>query len=136
VQTFLPFADFETSARCLDRQRLGKQRVEAWQIVEILRGKPSNWVTHPCIEMWRGHVEELIWYGINMCIEWRDRGYEDNMLKRFEALPHQVGTPIPWLGRKDFHLSHQSNLLRKFPGHYVHWFPTVRTDLPYIWPDP
>ena len=29
MQTFLPYEDFRASARVLDRQRLGKQRVEA-----------------------------------------------------------------------------------------------------------
>lgn len=32
MQSFLPFPDFARSANCLDRQRLGKQRVEAKQI--------------------------------------------------------------------------------------------------------
>jgi hypothetical protein len=31
VQTFLPYADFERSARVLNPQRLGKQRVETIQ---------------------------------------------------------------------------------------------------------
>jgi hypothetical protein len=31
VNTFLPFASFEASVRCLDNKRLGKQRVEAYQ---------------------------------------------------------------------------------------------------------
>ena len=29
MQTFLPYSNFKKSAKCLDRQRLGKQRVEA-----------------------------------------------------------------------------------------------------------
>jgi hypothetical protein len=33
VQTFLPYADFAESARVLDRARLGKQRVEALQVL-------------------------------------------------------------------------------------------------------
>ena len=36
VQTFLPYADFERSARTLDRKRLGKQRVETIQVVRAL----------------------------------------------------------------------------------------------------
>jgi hypothetical protein len=35
VQTFLPFSDFEASARVLDVKRLGKQRVEC---IQVLRG--------------------------------------------------------------------------------------------------
>lgn len=36
MQTFLPYSDFKKTAKCLDYKRLGKQRVEAWQIYETL----------------------------------------------------------------------------------------------------
>ena len=36
VNTFLTHSDFKTSAQSLDRQRLGKQRVEAFQILNII----------------------------------------------------------------------------------------------------
>ena len=38
MQTFLPYPDFTQSAKTLDYRRLGKQRVEAWQILNALRG--------------------------------------------------------------------------------------------------
>lgn len=37
MQTFLPYPDFKKSASCLDNKRLGKQRVEAWQIYSTLQ---------------------------------------------------------------------------------------------------
>jgi hypothetical protein len=37
MQTFLPYPDFAESARCLDRQRLGKQIVEVVQILQALK---------------------------------------------------------------------------------------------------
>lgn len=37
VQTFLPFADFDHSARSIDPKRLSKQRVESYQILCILQ---------------------------------------------------------------------------------------------------
>ena len=37
VNTFLPYASLEATARALDFRRLGKQRVEAWQIWNVLR---------------------------------------------------------------------------------------------------
>ncbi len=36
VNTFLPFRDFVKVAKCLDRQRLGKQRLECKQIINLL----------------------------------------------------------------------------------------------------
>ena len=34
----------------------------------------------------------------------------------------------------DFHISHQSNLLRKDEEHYRPWFPGIRNDHIYVWP--
>ena len=39
-----------------------------------------------------------------------------------------------WLGRDDFHRSHQSKLLRKDPAHYGPLFPGVPDDLEDVWP--
>lgn len=37
MQTFMPYSDFEKVAQCLDNKRLGKQRVEALQIYNVLK---------------------------------------------------------------------------------------------------
>lgn len=37
MNTFLPYDNFSKSAECLDYKRLGKQRVEVWQIYTILK---------------------------------------------------------------------------------------------------
>ena len=42
MQTFLPYADFQRSAQVLDYKRLGKQRVEALQIHNIVSGKRTD----------------------------------------------------------------------------------------------
>jgi len=47
MQTFLPFPDFAESAKCLDNRRLGKQRVEAKQILRINLLKSAPFV-HSC----------------------------------------------------------------------------------------
>lgn len=38
MQTFLPFDSFDDSAACLDMRRLGKQRVEGYQLLLQLCG--------------------------------------------------------------------------------------------------
>ena len=137
MQTFLPYADFKRSAEVLDYRRLGKQRVETWQLIRAINGETRGWRNHPAAIMWRDHVPALAVYGATMCQEWIRRGYNDSMLPRFEEIIS--GAPgiqeLPsWLGNKNFHLSHQSNLLRKFPEHYrLHW-PDVDDALPYVWP--
>lgn len=40
----------------------------------------------------------------------------------------------PWIGREDFHRSHQSNLLRKDKDYYGRFNWSVPDDLPYVWP--
>lgn len=39
MQTFLPYEDFTESARVLDYKRLGKQRVEGLQLIQIILRK-------------------------------------------------------------------------------------------------
>lgn len=46
MQTFLPYPQFWESARVLDRQRLGKQRVEALQILKVLQ--QGEWSCPSC----------------------------------------------------------------------------------------
>lgn len=139
MQTFLPFKSFVKTAGYLDRMRLGKQRVETFQLLRALNGETKGWVNHPAAVMWRGHEASLAMYGCIICDEWKRRGYKDTMTERIAAYfdvfgkPSDCGPP-PWLGDKNFHLSHQSNLIRKFPEFYSSKFPGVPDDLPYIWP--
>lgn len=133
MQTFLPLPDFKDTARVLDYRRLGKQRVEAWQILKTLALGESakGWRNHPAVLMWRGHENALNLYGREMCLEWRERGYVDNMLDRFVCVG-RVTLP-KWLGDSRLHLSHQSNLIRKYPEYYREHFPDVPNDLDYFW---
>ena len=84
MQTFLPYPDFRKSAQSLDNKRLGKQRVEAYQIWRVLKGFTKGWRRHPAVLMWEGYTCFLAMY-CNACIdEWVLRGYKNNM----EKLPH------------------------------------------------
>ena len=59
MQTFLPYPDFQKTAQCLDNKRLGKQRVEARQIISTLEGKSNGWRNHPAVKMWKGYEDCL-----------------------------------------------------------------------------
>ena len=138
MQTFLPYPDFKKSAKSLDYRRLGKQRVEAKQIFLALYhknlGQKYGWMHHPCVKMWDGHEFALLDYLDTMIQEWTGRGYK-NTINVNELRMMAVGSKdLPkWMGNKDFHKSHQSNLVRKLPEHYAQQFD-VDGDLPYIWP--
>lgn len=139
MQTFLPHKSFKESARALDYRRLGKQRVETWQIIQAMNGKTKGWVNHPATVMWRKYEFALTVYGIVICKEWIARGYKDSMLERFELHLEQLKQrklffEFPaWLGGQ-IHKTHQSNLLRKNPEYYKELFPDVPDNLDYYWP--
>jgi len=135
LQTFLPYASFADSAKALDRQRLGKQRIEALQILRTLRGLSFSWRNHPAVLMWRGCEGALAAYGLAVCEEWTRRGYKDRCAAQIAALGKRLRIAAPpWLGKERLHRSHQSNLVRKLPGHYRLLWPDIPDDLPYFWP--
>ena len=72
MQTFLPYADFSKTAKCLDYKRLGKQRVEAKQILNILldRTETKGWRNHPAVLMWVGYENALKIYYNMILDEW------------------------------------------------------------------
>lgn len=136
MQTFLPYADFALSAQILDDKRLGKQRVETWQILNALRGQSKGWVNHPATVMWRGHEQALIHYGRTMCDEWLARGFNDTLRDRFDAELTTLYYDKPWwLGYEPLHISHRSNLYRK-DANYYSIFGDEPRDLAYVWCKP
>lgn len=140
MQTFLPYESFERSASVLDRQRLGKQRVEGLQIIRALSGLTKGWVNHPATKMWRGHEWVLSRYTITMCNEWLRRGYKDTCIDKILLLADEHGSAWgdskpEWLGMRELHVSHRSNLLRKDPVHYGPLFPSIPDNLEYVWPE-
>ncbi len=149
MQTFLPYPDFQESALVLDRRRLGKQRVEAIQVLRGLIVPGYGWRRHPAVRMWTGYEEALVRYGLDICRVWRDLGHQDSCAATLVADLARVrpGAPVrgqrelagagelpPWLGDEAVHRSHRSALLRKDPEVYAERFPDEPDDLPYVWP--
>ncbi|MEU9625790.1 MSMEG_6728 family protein [Streptomyces luteogriseus] len=149
MQTFLPYPDFRTTALALDRRRLGKQRVEALQVLRGLVVPGYGWRRHPAVKMWLGYEEALVRYGLEICRVWREQGHQDTCAATLVAdvaatRPHAPirdqhrlaaeGELPPWLGDGPFHESHRSALVRKDPETYATLFPDVPDDLPYVWP--
>jgi hypothetical protein len=141
MQTFLPYSSFKKSAKVLDNKRLGKQRVENLQIMKVLTGLSGGWKNHPAVKMWKGYEKSLLLYQMEICLEWCNRGFKDTCLdKTISMLGLDTTSSVqpPWLGNKDFHLSHISNLLRKDYSYYSEKFSDVNPlpppTLEYIWP--
>ncbi|MDO7868048.1 pyrimidine dimer DNA glycosylase/endonuclease V [Nocardioides jiangxiensis] len=119
MQTFLPYPSFAESAASLDRQRLGKQRVENLQILQVLTGfrlvtserppgspravplpreqwhlvprKVGGWSFHPAVLMWTGHLPALGAYQEAICAEWTARGYRDTCAEKTAVLLEATG---------------------------------------------
>ena len=142
MQTFLPYPQFTKSLECLDNRRLGKQRVEAMQLVQALE-RGGAWYNHPATQMWRGYEAELKLYHDIAIKVWRARGFKNTMKPYYglysEEIVHEYQSSgnynMPsWWNNPVFHASHRSNLLRKDPIHYGQFGWTETPDLPYYWP--
>lgn len=147
MQTFLPLSDYKFSAKVLDYRRLGKQRVECLQLLNVNlpirypdlfpEYKSRGWINHPAGKMWRGYESQLILYAMTVCEEWIARGYKDSILPKlqemYSKIPEFDVTPV-WLGDKNLHASHRSNLLRKDSVYYGKFGWNEPDSLPYIWP--
>lgn len=140
MQTFLPFPEFKKSLSVLDWRRLGKQRLEASQIIKILENQPnkigkqySGWKKHPIVLMWKGHVPALKLYYNSVIQEWTGRKYKNNMELMIIDLEDVIYPP--WLGFEQFHSSHRSNLLRKDFEFYSQYKWKEKPNNRYLWLD-
>lgn len=130
MQTFLPYPDFKKTAKVLDYRRLGKQRVEAMQILNALQVENYGWRNHPVVKMWKGYEQALLEYKNVMIKEWIRRGFKNNM--KVESIEGQVEYPH-WLGNKELHASHRSNLLKKDYEYYSQYDWKEEPGMNYIW---
>ena len=126
-------SDFAVVAQSLDNKRLGKQRVEAYQILNSLTGKSNGWTNHPATKMWYGHEWQLANYAHEICREWLSRGFKDSLGEHFwDFMGENTPRHKPWWVEDSLlHLTHQSNLMRKAPDFYKYEVPD---NIPYIWP--
>lgn len=136
VNTFIPFKSISKTMKVLDRQRLGKQRLEAKQIIEIIENKRTGYKNHPIVSMWKDNVDGLKYY-YNKCIdEWVDRGYKNNM-EKYKLKKKKKKEIMPWwLYNKQVRMSHQASLMRKKPEYYEDKFPNFDKEYMlcgYIW---
>jgi hypothetical protein len=139
MQTFLPYPDFRESLQALDNKRLGKQRLEAYQILSAITGRPKKdgtpykgWVNHPCSVMWRDYVNALKLYYNDAIDVWKERGFKNSM--EYENIEGDFVLP-DWLGNEEFHSSHRANLLRKDLPFYSAQGWQDNPEDPYLWMD-
>lgn len=140
MQVFLPYPDFKSSLQSLDNRRLGKQRVEAFQLISglegrlTLKGKPysKGRVNHPISQMFRDNIPALKQYYNDSIDVWVARGFNNTMKK--EIISDEIVMPV-WFGDEEFHQSHRANLLRKDIVYYGKQGWKDDPSLPYRWFD-
>lgn len=144
VNTFITSMKLSDTFKDLDYRRLGKQRLEAKQIINVLEKIDSGedvsgigFASHTATKMWIGYTNALKAY-YNLCLqEWIDRGYKNNMVKydvdetkftnrecefdgkitTFTSEETEFTYP-PFASFKPFILSHRSALYKKDPKFY------------------
>ena len=134
MQTFLPYSNFMETAKCLDYKRLGKQRVEAMQIINIIecKSKSKAWKNHPAVHLWENNIDALKLYCNTMIDEWIKRGYNNTMKKYYIFLDYGACYP-KWLGREDFHSRHRAALLFKNYEWYKQFNWKEEPKIDYLW---
>lgn len=92
MQVFAPFSDIQKIAMCLDQKRLGKQRVEARDLICIAGKKQPSFMSqkqykyilrrygnHPAYKMYENHIRFLLKYLEIICGYWTNHyGFVDN----------------------------------------------------------
>lgn len=137
MQTFVPYPNIAESAAVLDMKRLGKQRVETFQLLRTNFGVVKGWANHPAAKMWLGHEDGLIAYGVGICDEWILRGYKDTCREKILSFGDPDVSDMPsWWGDSLVHSSHRSALLRKNPEWYSQFDWVDDPSMAYVWPLP
>ena len=148
MQTFLPYSNFEKTAKCLDNKRLNKQIVEGVQILQcIMRMGNTRWRNHPVVKMWVGYETSLYYYICACYIDWKNRlllgkrggklGHKsyDWICRNREEIFKRHHTGIPYfLGNEKFHNSHKASLLFKNPEWYSQFDWEAEPEINYFYP--
>lgn len=162
VNTFVTTMDKDALFDDLDDKRLGKQRLEAAQIIKILEvydetgNFSGGYSKHPALQMWKGHTDALKAY-FNLCVlAWIKRGFKNTYdlypvdHERYRIVPGDFdGTTTTfdeefdeycfpkWFGFPPLILSHRAALLRKNPTHYASFDDDLTAPYyhrGYLWP--
>lgn len=142
VNIFHPHLTAEDSLACLDDRRLGKQRLEALQIIRLLDSSVTvtrGFSRHPAVLSYRGYVPYLKLY-YNACLEeWCRRGKKNTMAPLPVECEAPNGVVVPWfIPCVPRLMADRAALLRKDPVWYGRQFaslniPEYYHSLGYCW---
>lgn len=119
VNTFILTNSPKKCVVLLDYRRLGKQRIEAKQIIDVIEKGNGGWSNHPVTKMWKDNIIGLKYY-FNCCVdEWISRGYK-NTMEKYEIEFTEESDILPWFYyNKQTQESFKASLLRKDTKYYT-----------------
>lgn len=131
--TLLPYKGYMKSAECMTDWDL---KAQLWNISNILRGVCNEDSMIP--GMWRGHVFQLVCFGLSCTWQAQQRGLEGwpqdtKHIAKYRHIKDSSSKP-PWHGDPWVHRSHRSRLLNNESEHYGPLFPGNPDKMPIIWP--
>lgn len=155
MQTFLLHENHQITARMLDYKRLGKQRLESTQLMDVLLRKAgllvdgkSGWDNHVAVGYWYrendslNFLPALIQYTDVMIAEWINRGYKNTIdtskwkqivaenQDKFQLNPN-AGL---WNEKIDLIIeSHRARVLQKDTNYYMAKFLEFDIPVPENW---
>jgi hypothetical protein len=130
-------SDYSASAKSLDNKRIGKQRVETYQILRALLGESKGWTRHPATLMWKGHEFQLYEYQSAICTEWSRRGFKDTVMESTKKLIMEKGlrptyNAPDWTSIPALAITHRANLYLKDPIHYAKFEDEAKVFADYV----
>jgi hypothetical protein len=151
VNTFLVHSDYALSARFLDLRRLGKQRLEAHHMIQVLLGEKKSWINHPATKAWSNHMISLKHYFNCIVREWIRRGCK-NSYALYDLGDESSLSDVapPWTKSPRIHYSMMAqlqlkdptfynvpSLKEKIPPHLLQYFESMPSEYlryGYVWP--
>lgn len=151
MQTFFITNDNSYTAKLLDYRRLGKQRVEAIQLLDVLLRKAGllndgkkGWSEHVAVYNWYSEegnwLPSLIDYTQAMIDTWIARGYKNTInLDKYRDYVKNNPTLFrydnpPWMQKEaEVLISHRARLLQKDTPYYMEVFLNNNIPIPENW---
>jgi hypothetical protein len=107
---WMPFSSYRACAQCFTDCDLKHTRNRILRTLKYFESSP-NYRPRP-VEMWRGHIQSLVRYGIAVAIECKNRGISDSSLQVLRELYTPGVFPKPdWVYSPIIQESHQQYLL-------------------------
>ena len=127
MNSFVCESSFQDTTSALDMRRLGKQRIECWQMLMALLGQSTAYANHPATRAWSGYEYSLASFAIACHDEWISRGYKDTTRDRVVQLRTLLSnTGDPWWVTNDRYLNTiRGVLIGKMPEYYGPLWPDV-----------